>query len=158
MCRAQAPLRAGIGSWRDATRLRVVNNTVFANQFGIIIGSGDHHHGWSAPNDRAVVANNIVYDNEVNGIDEQGATGACNVYVSNLSYQNGRADWSLQNGLKPIGSIAADPRFVDCALAAGSPAIDKGSPSFSPGADIAGVSRPRGAGADMGAFESSSVR
>lgn len=149
---------AGINSWHNAFKLRVINNTVFANQFGVIIGAGDFYKGWSAPNDRSVVANNIVYDNSVYGISEQGKTGPGNMYVSNLSAKNGK-NWRLLTGMRPLGSIAADPGFVnynpggdgDYTLSAGSPAIDKGSSSFAPGQDLAGFARGRAP--DIGAFE-----
>ena len=59
--------------------------------------------------------------------------------------------------------ITADPKLADpadngghtltCALLAGSSAIDAGMSSGAPPADQRGVSRPQGAGVDIGAFE-----
>jgi hypothetical protein len=54
--------------------------------------------------------------------------------------------------------VVGDPLFVnpaaaDFQLQSGSPAIDAGASSNAPGDDFAGVSRPRGAGYDIGAYE-----
>jgi hypothetical protein len=51
-----------------------------------------------------------------------------------------------------------DPRFVNAAqgdfhLMAGSPAIDAADPTATLSTDYDGVSRPQGAGRDLGAFE-----
>ena len=58
------------------------------------------------------------------------------------------------------GNITGDPRFADAAkgdfsLAAGSPAVDKGSTvaGIMPTTDYFGNPRPRGAGPDIGAIE-----
>jgi len=54
--------------------------------------------------------------------------------------------------------IGTDPKFVnadqgDLRLQAGSPCIDTGRSTGAPPADILGVTRPQGAGIDMGAYE-----
>jgi len=64
-------------------------------------------------------------------------TGTHNQYLNNLVYQNGPADWNLQNGNVAIGSISADPQFInyqpdgsgDYHLSSTSPAIAAGTSS-----------------------------
>jgi hypothetical protein len=54
-------------------------------------------------------------------------------------------------------NIATDPLFVaapaDLHLSSGSPCVDRGSAVGAPATDIAGTSRPQGAGFDIGAYE-----
>ncbi len=64
----------------------------------------------------------------------------------------------VEGGHPGTGNINANPLFVDAAngyvqLKNGSPCIDTGDSSGIRGTDIAGVSRPQGAGVDMGAYE-----
>jgi hypothetical protein len=64
----------------------------------------------------------------------------------------------VSGGHTGAGNIDADPLFVDLSngdvrLLAGSPCIDTGTASGAPADDISGVTRPRGAGFDMGAHE-----
>ncbi|WP_019143193.1 choice-of-anchor Q domain-containing protein [Noviherbaspirillum massiliense] len=95
------------------------------------------------------------------GIKETGATGTRNTYTNNLLYMNSGVDWQLQNDLSHSGDVTADPQFVnysqdgggDYHLAPGSPAIDKGTPKFSPSTDLGGTPRPQGAAVDIGAYE-----
>jgi hypothetical protein len=150
---------AGIHLWHDATHVIIVNNTVVHNNTGILVGGGDYYHT-TEPDDYSFVANNIVYDNNY-GISESGGTGTHNIYTNNLVYKNVKAEHTLRNGLTPSNPVAADPRFVrytpagdgDYHLAAGSPAIDAGTATNAPAMDLDGVSRPRGAGHDIGAHE-----
>lgn len=134
----------GIHLWHAANEVVIANNTIFNNGYGgILIGDGDDPGGFppGMVNDNTVVANNIVYRNGLQprasgyGIEEYGATGHNNRYLSNLVYQNGPADWRLQNGIVPVAPIAADPQFVnylpdgsgDYHLKANSPAIHAGT-------------------------------
>jgi parallel beta-helix repeat protein len=129
----------GIHAWHAASRTVIANNTVFNNGYGgILIGAGDDPSGL---NDHTVVANNIVYRNGLNpkaggyGIKEFGKTGTHNHYHNNLVYQNGPANWHLQNGNKSSGDVSADPQFVnytgdstgDYHLQSISPALEKGT-------------------------------
>jgi hypothetical protein len=118
---------------------------LFNNGYGgILIGAGDDPG--NKQNDCTVVANNIVYRNDLNpkagryGIEEFGKTGTHNVYFNNLVYQNGPANWNLQNGNKPSGNVSADPQFVnytgdstgDYHLQSTSPALEKGTDRGTP--------------------------
>lgn len=50
--------------------------------------------------------------------------------------------------------VFVDPAADDYHLASGSPAIDSGTSASAPPGDLAGVTRPQGAGFDVGAYES----
>lgn len=67
------------------------------------------------------------------------------------------ADYQALSGWD-ASSLSVDPSFVSAAagdyhLAAGSPAIDAGSPLYAASTDYDGHARPAGAGPDLGAFE-----
>jgi len=136
----------GVHLWHAANQVTIANNTVFNNNYGgILIGDGDDPGGFlpGVVNDYTVVSNNIVYRNGMQpgasgyGIEEYGLTGTHNQYLNNLVYQNGPADWNLQNGNVAIGSISADPQFInyqpdgsgDYHLSSTSPAIAAGTSS-----------------------------
>ncbi len=150
---------AGIQLWHDANRVEVTGNTISTSGAGIVVGSGDYHHT-SGPNDYTVVANNIVYDNK-QGILELGQTGEHNSYRNNLVFQNTIADWRLPEGRKHVGTIAAEPAFVeysrtgtpDFRLSPRSPAIGKGLPGDTPEQDYEGKLRSKATGYDIGAFQ-----
>ncbi|XYJ08886.1 right-handed parallel beta-helix repeat-containing protein [Telluria sp. B2] len=150
---------AGIQLWHDANRVEVTGNTISTSGAGIVVGSGDYHHG-TGPNDYTVVANNIVYDNR-QGILELGQTGENNSYRNNLVFQNAVADWRLPEGRKHVGTIAAEPAFVeysrtgtpDFRLSPRSPAIGKGLPGDTPEQDYQGKLRSKATGYDIGAFQ-----
>jgi parallel beta-helix repeat protein len=136
---------AGIQQWHGATSSTIVNNTVFHNKIGILIGQGDG--GASARgSENNKVANNIVYDNTKYGIVEQGKVGLNNHYIDNLVYSSGT---NVLVAGKVSGTISADPLFVnyqpngagDYRLLATSPAIRK---SASKSRLAAGLSRLTG--------------
>jgi parallel beta-helix repeat protein len=149
----------GIQQWHGATSSTIVNNTVFHNKMGILIGDGD---GGALPNgsEDNYVANNIVYDNMTYGIIEYGAVGANNRYVNNLVYSSGR---SVSVAGTVGGTINADPLFVryqadgsgDYHLQISSPGIDKGASTSAPSTDIEG--KPRDSWVDIGAYEYKTV-
>ncbi len=162
----------GIHTWHAANQVTISNNTVFNNNYGgILIGDGDDYSPFPGPvvNDYTVVSNNIVYSNGLNpaasgyGIEEYGLTGTHNQYLNNLVYQNGPANWNLQNGNTDVGSINANPQFVnyqangsgDYHLVTGSPAIGTGTSLGVPSIDMTGASRP--ATPDLGAYQSNST-
>ena len=134
----------GIHLWHAANQVTIANNTVFNNAYGgILIGDGDDPGGFppGVVDDNTIVSNNIVYRNgrrpEASGygIEEYGNTGPHNQYLNNLVFENGPADWKLQNGIVPMASIAADPQFVhyrddgsgDYHLQSRSPALHAGT-------------------------------
>jgi len=136
----------GIHLWHAATQVTIANNTVFNNSYGgMLIGDGDDPGGFPARvvNDYTVVRNNIVYRNGLQpgasgyGVEEYGNTGVHNQYLNNLVYQNGPADWRLQNGITAVATIRAEPQFVnyqpdgsgDYHLQPASPAIHAGTDS-----------------------------
>jgi parallel beta-helix repeat protein len=146
----------GINSWHGATGNTFVNNTIFGNKMGIVIGQGDSG-STSAGTSNNYVANNIVYANGY-GITEMGKVGTNNRYANNLVYNTGRA-WLVKGAI--TGTVSADPKFVkyaangtgDYRLQSTSPAINKGTLTKAPKVDILGVARPRGTAVDIGAYE-----
>jgi hypothetical protein len=150
---------AGIHLWHDAEHVDITGNTVSSSGSGIVVGGGDFYHS-KGPNDHTVVANNIVFDNK-HGILEQGATGPNNRYVNNLVSQNAVSDWGLAPGREHIGTIAAEPAFVeysrtgtpDFRLSSRSPAIGRGFAIDAPEPDFEGKPRSTTAGFDIGAFQ-----
>jgi hypothetical protein len=148
----------GIHLWHDANHVAVVNNTIFSNYTGVLVGGGDFVHT-KGPTDYDYVANNIVYDN-VRGVLEGGATGTHNTFTNNLVHGNGLGDWWLHGGSTHVNDVAADPRFAryrptgngDYHLAAGSPAINAGTATNAPTADLDGTPR-QGTVPDIGAYE-----
>jgi parallel beta-helix repeat protein len=163
----------GIHLWHAANQVTISSNTVFNNNYGgILIGDGDDPGGFPAGvvDDYTVVSNNIVYRNGLisgasgYGIEEYGATGTHNQYLNNLVYQNGPADWRLQNGITSVATISADPQFVsyqasgggDYHLQPGSPGIATGTSVGAPTIDIAGSLRPTSS-PDIGVYQSNAT-
>ena len=149
---------AGIHLWHDAQQVEITGNTVSTSGSGIVVGGGDFYNS-KGPNDHTVVANNIVFDNR-HGILEQGATGPNNRYEHNLVFQNAVTDWSLAPGRQHIGTVAAEPAFVeysrtgtpDFRLSPRSPAIGRGV-AVEPEQDYQGKPRTRATGYDIGAYQ-----
>ncbi len=146
----------GVTSWHDASNLKIVNNTVFdVRGAGVMIGSGDHYKT-SGPNDYTQVSNNILYDN-AKGLEEYGQIGSHNTYSNNLVYGND-TNWSLK-ATTATGTVNANPNFVkydatgggDYHLSGNSPAINAGTASGAPGADMTGAGRV--GAVDIGAYE-----
>ena len=103
---------AGIRLWHDATNNLVTNNTVFNSGIGVVV-SGNGGYLGVAPNDYTRVANNIIYDNASHGIQEVGSTGTHNSYPFNLVYKNRGYNFVLNNGLQAVGTVVAEPQFVN---------------------------------------------
>jgi outer membrane biosynthesis protein TonB len=149
----------GIHQWHAATASTIVNNTVFHCKEGILIGDGDSG-ALPGGSENNYVANNIVYDHQAYGIVEYGKVGKNNRYVNNLVFSSG-TNVKMLSGTAS-GTISANPMFVNYQangsgnyrLQSSSPAIDKGLSTSAPLTDIEGVRRPKGAGIDIGAYES----
>jgi hypothetical protein len=157
----------GIHLWHAANKVKIANNTVFANGSsgmggGIEIGDGDSPGGVVL--DSTVVANNIVYSNPASSIIEycysgENCIGPQNIITHNLVNGNG-SGISLRVGTAS-GTITANPQFVNYTadstgnyhLQAGSHAIDSGSAAYAPATDLDGVVRPQGRAPDIGAYE-----
>jgi hypothetical protein len=148
-----------------------VNNTLYMNDLNPNIGECQL---WIQFAEGNVVTNNIFVSTRNNGLIASDAGNVGNLLDHNLYLTpggpqnvdiswNGReldtfAKYQRRTG-EDAHSLFADPHFVaagaDFHLAAGSPAIDAGSPvpgQFAP-ADFDGTLRPRGAAPDVGAFE-----
>lgn len=149
----------GIFLWHDAHHVRVLNNTISGVHTGILVGGGDFY-GKPGRNDFTDVSNNIVYDN-IDGIVERGQTGSNNVYRNNLVFSNTGDNWSLAKGMRDVGTVTADPGFVDyrrqgmpdLRLAATSAAIGKGEFKHAHPVDFNGVRRSSAGGVDVGALQ-----
>ena len=148
----------GIQQWHAATASTIVNNTVFNNGGGILLGDGDAGAlpGGSGDN---YVANNICVSNLKYGIVEGGAMRGGNIYANNLLWNNPK-HYSLVSGATPTGTVYADPLFVnyradgtgDYHLTAGSPAINRGAVDRAPDRDHDAGLLPSGAGRHIGAY------
>jgi len=132
----------------------VVNNT-FAfpnpNRNGhIIIGE---------PLSNSVIANNIFYQPTTAGVNLSGGT-LTNVTVENnitangVVWTGGTTGATFSNNLNNTDPNLVNPLAFDFRLLLGSPAIDAGLNLSYVLNDILGVTRPQGAGWDIGAFES----
>jgi hypothetical protein len=100
----------GIQSWHAASNVAIVGNTLVNNLRSITVGAGDSPYGRT--NDYSLVQHNIVYNSSTTAIAETGKTGPHNKYIDNLVY-GGDISISLKNGLKAMGTINADPKFVN---------------------------------------------
>jgi hypothetical protein len=148
----------GIHMGHDANHITVANNTSFGNGHGFLFGGGDYVNT-TGPADYVTFSNNIAFDNTSIGFDQEGDYGTHNVWINNLSFQNG-INWRLGTGTHSA-DVTADPQFVnyirsgggDYHLKSTSPAIDKGTATYAPSTDFDGTARPKGAGFDIGAYE-----
>jgi hypothetical protein len=152
--------QAAIHLWHDANDVKIINNTVSASVFGIIVGGGDFYFNTAGANN-VHVHDNIVFDNAY-GISEQGKTGTSNTYKNNLVYQNPSYNWRLQNGLQPVNTVSANPLFVaysrtapmpDFHLTSSSPAIGRAISTYVQPTDFEGKPRNASTGYDIGAYQ-----
>ena len=151
----------GIHLYPDSDDVRVLHNTVVGSGRSAVIVAGDD----SAASDRNLIANNILAFNGEFGVRSawDGPTGSGNIVRGNLLFGNARGnrpDGTYADGLAfgPRNQVS-DPRFVDreagnYRLRASSPARDRALRADALPRDRDGRTRPRGAGPDIGAFES----
>ena len=128
-------------------------NCVFAQNAATHSGGGMYHG----------IAMNCTFT----GNSAEYGGGTCEGTATNcIFWQNGSTDMfgtsvsysCLDSPEAGTGNITGDPLFADeqrddFSLAAGSPCINAGTAINSPDTDILGISRPQGAGVDMGAYE-----
>jgi parallel beta helix pectate lyase-like protein len=119
--------QAGLSLWVESTGtmrdLTIVNNTFAGNARGSLLIDADRFTGTNT------LRNNVFGDGPV----DPGPFAADHNFAGNPGF--------------------ADPARGDHHLAAGSAAVDAGSPECAPGFDLDGVARPAGAGFDIGAYE-----
>lgn len=119
--------QAGLSLWVESTgtmrNLTIVNNTFAGNARGSLLLDADRFAG------RNTLRNNVFGDGPV----DAGPFAADHNFAGNPGF--------------------ADPARGDYHLAAGSAAVDAGSPERAPAFDLDGVARPVGGGFDIGAYE-----
>ncbi|MFC5098635.1 right-handed parallel beta-helix repeat-containing protein [Amycolatopsis plumensis] len=119
--------QAGLSLWVESTgtmrNLEIVNNTFAGNARGSLRIDADRFTGVN------LLRNNVFGDGPV----DTGPFAADHNFAGDPGF--------------------ADPARGDYHLAAGSAAIDAGSPVHAPAFDLDGVPRPAGAGFDIGAYE-----
>jgi nitrous oxidase accessory protein NosD len=126
------------------------NNLVWGNKYGVTVA-----YGVSG----AKVYNNTVYANDGYGISiDASSTGA--VVQNNIVYENAWAEIHDEGSgtVQDHNLAGTDPHFIDALahdfhLQPTSPAIDAGVTLSEVPDDFDGVSRPQGAGYDIGAYE-----
>lgn len=135
----------GVHCWHDARNVAIVNNTCFANVYGVICGGGDYVN-LTAPADYFTVRNNLLAYNTT-GVRELGDVGAHSLVDHNLCYANVTAYSLLVSS--HTSDVTGDPLFVnyqgdgsgDYRLGTSSPAIGAGSLTLSPATDLNGAAR-----------------
>ena len=150
----------GVHCWHGANSPKIIHNTIFnCYNYAILIGSGDSG-AVAGGISNARVANNICYGNSRYAIIESGTIGTGNVYANNCLFNNTSGGYSVTSAT-PTGTVASDPLFLnylangtgDYHVAAGSPCVDAGTPTYSMATDLDGVTRPQGSQVDIGAYE-----
>jgi len=137
---------------------QVYSNLVYANGTGpdsIYAGGIQVAYGC----DNCAVYNNTVYGNNGVGIQIWNSSGV--LVRNNITTNNVYTAIDNQgSGTVMSNNMTTDPKFIDSLssnfhLQSGSAAIDSGFNLLSSGvsADLSGVSRPQGAGFDIGAYE-----
>jgi hypothetical protein len=150
--------RWAIESWHAANHEIYFGNVIINSGQSITMGAGDSPHLGNV-NDYSLVQNNIVLNASGPAIVETGATGPHNQYIDNLVY-GGNTTIGLNNGLKAIGTVIADPMFINndgtasgnYGLRSGSPAIGKGAVLAAVSTDYAGNAYPTLGATDIGAI------
>lgn len=154
--------------------VRIYNNRVYGNRGdgGVVLSYGSN----------ILFANNLVYDNVSNALQLYTSTNNIMAYNNtfysnggsaiiinsssatnhiirnNIFYQNGGTINNQGMATVMSNNLTTNPQFTNAAtndftLQATSPAIDAGVTVSAVTTDFAGISRPRGAGHDIGAYE-----
>jgi hypothetical protein len=100
----------GIQCWHAARNVAIVENILINNLRSITVGAGDAPYG--VTNDHSLIQHNIISHSESFAIAETGKTGIHNRYIDNLIY-GGNTKISLNNALQALGTIYADPQFIN---------------------------------------------
>ncbi|HET8562436.1 MAG TPA: choice-of-anchor Q domain-containing protein, partial [Candidatus Binatia bacterium] len=136
--------------------IRVYNNTIYGNNYGISGG------------DNLIAYNNIIANSTTRGVWR--VQGFASLVAYTLFYNNGLdAEQSTLGGFNRFGQNplfayaphpgpdgvwkTVDDDFRGLAILPGSPAIDVGYGATCPAIDVLGTPRPYGAHCDLGAFE-----
>jgi hypothetical protein len=138
------------GPWNNG---RIVNNVVVV----------DHWHGISMGGDNTqnnLVINNTVIDlvtgNERVPWIRNTSTGTGHIARNNVGPSGASGQTSDHNfsiGSTPLADLFEDPDNFDFRPKKGGALVDAGSADNAPATDLNGVSRPQGAGVDIGAYE-----
>jgi len=146
-----------IESWHNAQHETYFGNVIVNSKQSITMGAGDSPNTGTV-NDYSLVQNNIVYNSSMSAIVETGRTGLHNQYIDNLVY-GGNTTIGLNNGLKAVGTVNADPQFINnTGTAAGNYRVQWTSPARGAGlalngvmTDYDGTSRPQAGATVIGA-------
>lgn len=156
------PAGFGIQLGGDASNNVVTNNTI-VHMYGSHTGTGSGmviwNDGYNLGTNNNIVVNNILTGNNEYGIEGCGSTSTGNVVRNNLTYSNPSGSYSPTYGSSLIFAVTSgpntNPMFVDPAnhdyrLLAGSPALGKADPAYTPPLDAGG--KPRPSNPAIGAF------
>ena len=131
----------------------IFNNTIVSNNGGIYV---DAH----VPQNWQIYRNNILYQNNI-GLKVSDGDVVENLpeWENNLVFGNDTDYVGIANPTGTNGNISVDPILNPASqppymLLPGSPVVDGGNSNGCPSFDFHGVARPRGAGCDIGAYES----
>jgi hypothetical protein len=142
----------GGGVYNEGGTLTVIASTISGNS--AVSGGGVYSDGPAAS-----IEDSIVAGNSASGGPGPDASGLFSTQGYNLvGKPDGSTGWGDNDRLgvdpllAPLGDYGGPTMTM--ALLPGSPAIDAGTGNGAPATDQRGVSRPQGAGYDIGAFES----
>ena len=140
-----------------------LTNVTFSGNSATEDGGGMYNY--KIDNIHGAIKNVIMWgDSASSGTEIYNDGGRPNISTSNVQGCGGSEDWTEACGVDGGGNIDADPLLgvlgdyggftQTLPLLPGSAAIDTGGVSICPEEDQRGITRPQGAGCDMGAYES----
>lgn len=143
-------LARGVQLYEHPHDVTVAHNT--------IVGNGRAGIQFGAETENSTAVGNVVAFNGDVGVRTASLSGSGNRATHNLGWGNRGGDFEADDdGLELSANTVADPRFAgppeDLRPTAGSPMVDRlrGPPLLR--TDLVGVTRPQGAGSDLGAYE-----